>query len=80
MSAIEISVSLISWERERGKAARGLSAHHLHVLALADMALTQNELRRAYACAVADRLNTNDLLPVNAGVVRKFAIKHRNSL
>lgn len=80
MSAADISASLIRWERERGKAARGFSANHVHVIALANMALMPNELRRAYDCAVDDRLGTNDHLPVNAGFVKKFAIKRRDRL
>jgi hypothetical protein len=80
MSAADISASLIRWERGRGKAARGFSANHVHVIALANMALMPKELRRAYNSAVADRLGTNDHLPVNAGFVKKFAIKHRNRL
>ncbi|MFL9905832.1 hypothetical protein [Paraburkholderia sp. RL17-337-BIB-A] len=80
MSAADISASLIRWELKRGKSARGFSANHVHVIALARMALTPRELRRAYDSAVADRLGTNDHLPVNAGFVKKFAIKHRNRL
>jgi hypothetical protein len=80
MSAADISASLIRWERERGKAARGLSANHVHVIALANMALMPNELRRAYNSAVANRLGTNDHLPVNASFIKKFAIKHHTRL
>jgi hypothetical protein len=80
MNAADISASLIGWERKRGKAARGFSANHVHVIALARMTLTPRELRRAYDSAVADRLGTNDHLPVNASFVKKFAIKHRNRL
>jgi hypothetical protein len=78
MSAIDISASLIRWERERGKAARGFSTNHVHIIALARMAVTPNELRRAYESVVADRLCTNDLVPVSAGLVRRLVIRHRN--
>jgi hypothetical protein len=80
MSVTEISASLIRWERERGKSARGLSSNHPHVAALARMALTPNELRRAYNSAVANRLSTNDQVPMSVRFIGTFVTTHRNRL
>lgn len=74
----EISVSLIGWERDRKKQARGISASTPQVVELAEMHVTAEELRRAYDAAVADRQATSDLTPINAGFIRMFVEKHRN--
>lgn len=70
LTAAGISVSLIGWERERGKAARGITPSQQQVIDLADMRVTPDELRKAYDLAVADRLATDDSGPINAGFVR----------
>lgn len=75
---VEISKSLIGWERDRNKAARGISSSTPQVIDLAEMHVTLDELRRAYDAAVADRQATNDITPINAGFVRMFVEKHRN--
>ncbi|SAK20199.1 hypothetical protein UA18_02404 [Burkholderia multivorans] len=70
LTAAGISMSLIGWERERGKAARNMTPSQQQVIDLAGMQVTAAELRKAYDAAVADRLATNDPAPVNAGFVR----------
>lgn len=70
LAAAAISIALIGWERERNKAARGISASQQQVIDLAEMHVTPDELRKAYDLAVADRLATNDPNAVNAGFVK----------
>ncbi|MEI1276614.1 hypothetical protein V8G45_27290 [Klebsiella pneumoniae] len=70
LTAAGISMSLIGWERERGKAARNMTPSQQQVIDLAGMRVTPDELRKAYDAAVADRLATDDPAPVNAGFVR----------
>lgn len=70
LTAAGISMSLIGWERERGKAARNMTPSQQQVIDLAGMQVTPEELRKAYDAAVADRLATDDPAPVNAGFVR----------
>ncbi|PVX84330.1 DUF1376 domain-containing protein [Paraburkholderia unamae] len=77
LTAAGISVSLIGWERERGKAARGITASNQQVIDLAALSVSAEELRKAYDSAVADRDVTDDPTPVNAGFVRTFVEKHR---
>ncbi|WP_227242442.1 DUF1376 domain-containing protein [Paraburkholderia caribensis] len=77
LTAAGISVSLIGWERERNKAARGITAANQQVIDLAALGVSSDELRRAYEAAVADRIATNDPTPVNAGFVRTFVEKNR---
>lgn len=78
LAAAQISISLIGWERERHKAARGISASNQTVIEIAEMAVTANELRKAYDMAVADRQATGDPNPVNAGFVKALIDKVRN--
>jgi hypothetical protein len=78
LTPVAVSVALIGWERERHKAARGISASNVQVIELAELSVTDAELRRAYDAAVADRLATGDPNPVNAGFVKTFVLKHRN--
>lgn len=78
LAAAEIAIALRTWERERGKAARGVMASHPHVIELAELHVSDAELRRAYDAAVADRDATGDATPVNAGFVRVFVDKHRH--
>lgn len=78
LAAAEISKSIIGWERERHKAARGVSASNVQVIELEDMCLSPGELRKAYDMAVADREATGDPSPVNAGFVKTFVLKVRN--
>lgn len=78
MTPAGISVALIGWERERNKAARGISASTPQVIDLAELKVTRDELRRAYDAAIADRQATGDLTAINAGFVRMFVEKHRN--
>lgn len=77
LTAAGISVSLIGWERERNKAARGITASNQQVIDLAALGVSSDELHRAYEAAVADRIATNDPTPVNAGFVRTFVEKNR---
>nr|WP_249190864.1 DUF1376 domain-containing protein [Burkholderia cenocepacia] len=70
LTAAGISVMLVGWERERGKAARNITPSQQQVIDLAEMRVTPEELRKAYDLAVADRMATNDPHPVNAGFVR----------
>lgn len=77
LTAAGISVSLIGWERERGKAARGITASNQQVIDLAALSVSAAELRKAYDSAVADRAATDDPMPVNAGFIRTFVEKHR---
>jgi hypothetical protein len=77
MSPAAVSIALIGWERERNKAARGISASNQQVIDLAAMHVTPDELRRAYDGAVADRRATDDPNPINAGFVRTFIEKYR---
>lgn len=70
LTAVGISMSLIGWERERGKAARNVTPSQQQVIDLAEMRVSADELRKAYDLAVADRLATGDPAPVNAGFVR----------
>lgn len=78
LGAAGIAKSLIGWERERNKAARGISASQQQVIDLAEMLITPDELRKAYDMAVADRLATEDPMPINAGFVKSFVVKVRN--
>lgn len=78
LAAAEISISLISWERQRNKAARGIAASNQQVIDLAELHVTADELRRAYDMAIADRQATEDPNPVNAGFIRVFIDKVRN--
>jgi uncharacterized protein YdaU (DUF1376 family) len=78
LTPAEISVSLIGWERERHKAARGITASNQQVIDLAGLCLTAPELRAAYDSAVADRMATEDPNPVNAGFIAVFVNKIRN--
>jgi len=77
MSPSQISIALIGWERDRNKAARGISASNQQVIDLSELDITPDELRKAYDGAVADRLATSDPNPVNAGFVRTFVEKNR---
>jgi hypothetical protein len=78
LAAAEISKSIIGWERERNKAARGINASNQTVIEISEMAVTADELRKAYDMAVADRQATNDPNPVNAGFVKALIDKVRN--
>lgn len=78
LAAASIATNLRAWERDRGKMARGITASHPHVIELADLHVSVEELRRAYDAAVADREATSDLTPINAGFVRVFVDKLRN--
>lgn len=73
----QVSSALIGWERERNKAARGITASNQQVIELAAMHVTHDELRRAYDGAVADRRATDDPNPINAGFIRTFVEKYR---
>ncbi|TDV06041.1 hypothetical protein [Paraburkholderia caballeronis] len=77
LAAAEISKSLIGWERQRNKAARGISASNQQVINLADMRVAAAELRVAYDDAVADRLATGDPDPINAGFIRSIVERNR---
>lgn len=77
MTPVAISVALIGWERQRHKAARGITSSNVQVIELAELSIAPDELRRAYDAAVADRLATGDPNPVNAGFVRTFIEKNR---
>lgn len=72
-----VAIALIGWERERNKAARGITAGNQQVIDLAAMHVSAAELRRAYDAAVADRCANDDPNPVNAGFIRTFVEKHR---
>lgn len=78
LSAADISISLIGWERERGKAARGIMPGNQQVIDLAGKCVTRTELRAAYDMAVADRQATGDVNPVNAGFIGALLVKVRN--
>lgn len=78
LAAADIAVHLIGWERERGKAARGIMPSNQQVIDLAAMSITGGELAKAYEAAVADRIATDDPSPINVGFVRTFVEKHRN--
>lgn len=80
LTAAGISMSLIGWERERNKAARGITASNQQVIELAELAVSADELRRAYDSAVADRDATSDPTPVNAGFIRTFVEKNRRPM
>ncbi len=77
-AAVEVSMSLIAWERARGKVPRGIFAGDAKVQELAAMAPTPAELRKAYDLAVADRDATGDATPINAGFVLAMLAKVRN--
>ncbi|MDE1009992.1 MAG: DUF1376 domain-containing protein [Paraburkholderia fungorum] len=77
MPPAAISIALIGWERERNKAARGITASNQQVIDLAALHVTPEELRRAYEGAVADRHATDDPNPINAGFIRTFVEKYR---
>jgi hypothetical protein len=77
MTPAAVSIALIGWERERSKAARGITASNQQVIELAAMHVTPAELRKAYDSAVADRRATDDPNPINAGFIRAFVEKHR---
>lgn len=77
LDAAAVSVALIGWERERHKAARGISPSNPTVIDLAGLGVTLVELRAAYDDAVADRDANTDATPVNAGFVRTFVEKRR---
>lgn len=77
MPPAAISIALIGWERERNKAARGITASNQQVIDLAALHVTPAELRRAYEGAIADRRATDDPNPINAGFVRAFVEKYR---
>ncbi|ACC76129.1 hypothetical protein PPMP20_18875 [Paraburkholderia phymatum] len=78
LDAAGVSVAIIGWERERKKAARGVSPSNPTVIDLAALGLSRDELRAAYDDAVASRLADDDPTPVNAGFVRTFVEKRRN--
>ncbi|WP_369952112.1 YdaU family protein [Ralstonia syzygii] len=78
LSAADVSMKLIGWERERGKIARGVSASNAQVMDLAAQNPTADELRKAYDLAVADRQATGDVSPINAGFVLALLVKVRN--
>lgn len=78
LSAVDVSMRIIGWERERGKIARGVSASNAQVIDLAAQKPTADELRKAYDMAVADRQATGDANPVNAGFVLALLAKVRN--
>jgi hypothetical protein len=77
LTPASIAVSLIAWERDRGKPPRGTSASHPHVIDLAAQRVSPAELRQAYDLAVADREAASDPAPINAGFVRVFIDKAR---
>ncbi|QWE95639.1 hypothetical protein [Cupriavidus sp. EM10] len=77
-AAAGIAMTLIGWERARGKVPRGISASNAQVMDLAAMQPTPEELRKAYDLAVADRLATDDANPVNAGFLIALLAKVRN--
>lgn len=77
-AAVDVSMSLIAWERARGKVPRGIFAGDAKVQELAAMSPTPAELRKAYDLAVADRDATGDATPVNAGFVFAMLSKVRN--
>lgn len=77
-AAAGIAMTLIGWERERGKVPRGISASNAQVMDLAAMHPTPDELRKAYDLAVADRLATGDANPINAGFLIALLGKVRN--
>lgn len=78
LSAVDVSMTIIGWERERGKIARGVSASNAQVMDLAAQKPTLGELRKAYDMAVADRQATGDANPVNAGFLMALLAKVRN--
>lgn len=77
-AAAEIAMTLIGWERARGKVPRGISASNAQVMDLAAQKPTPAELRKAYDLAVADREATGDASPVNAGFLLVLLAKVRN--
>ncbi|WP_186216274.1 DUF1376 domain-containing protein [Burkholderia gladioli] len=77
LTPADVSIALIGWERERNKAARGITASNQQVIDLAALHVTPDELRRAYEAAVADRRASDDPMPINAGFIRTFVEKHR---
>lgn len=77
MTPSQVSAALIGWERERGKAARGISASQPQVIELSEGGVDQAELRAAYDDAVADRSAVGDPNPINAGFVKTFVEKRR---
>lgn len=78
LSAADVSKLLIGWERERGKAARGIMPSNQQVVDLAEKQVFASELRIAYEMAVADRQATGDVNPINAGFVGALLAKVRN--
>jgi hypothetical protein len=77
LTAADISKSIIAWERDRHKAARGVTPSNQQVIDLAGLNVTAAELRKAYECAVTDRDATKDTTPVNAGFIRTVIEKNR---
>ena len=78
LAAASIATYLRAWERDRKKAARGITASNQQVIDLADLHVSVDELRRAYDAAVADREATENIAPVNASFIRVFVDKLRN--
>lgn len=76
MSSVQIATALIGWERERHKAPR-CSSGNVQIVAIAELGVTQAELRKAYEAAVADRDATDDPGPINAGFLHTFVVKGR---
>lgn len=77
LAAVDVSRSLIAWERERGKFPKGLNASAQAVIDLSEQRVTVAELRAAYDDAVTERDKASDPNPINAGFVRSFVEKHR---
>ncbi|MEX3635989.1 hypothetical protein [Paraburkholderia sp. BR14320] len=77
LTPVGVSVALVGWERERGKPPRGVTASSPHVIDLAAMRVSADELRRAYDLAVADRQASGDASPISAGFLRVFIDKVR---
>jgi hypothetical protein len=73
---VQVSTALIGWERARRKAPR-CSSSNLQIVAIAELGVTEPELRAAYDAAVADREAAEDPGPVNAGFLQTFVIKGR---
>ena len=48
MTPVQVSIALIGWERDRGKAARGISASHPQVIEISELGIDSRELRAAY--------------------------------
>ncbi|WP_395066153.1 hypothetical protein [Paraburkholderia silvatlantica] len=78
LAAASIATYLRAWERDRKKAARGITASNQQVIDLADLHVSVDELRRAYDAAVADREATENSAPVNASFIRVFVGKLRH--